>query len=119
MFVHSYSESSQEHANMNNMLQCIVQSSAGDEMTWLRVFGQQRQVKCSWLLYYDAVTAATSQGWTKRLDSSQPTDWWAVAAAATVCLRAELVCNIQPRWAGRECRLDGMANDTPINGGLV
>jgi len=37
MFAHSYSEDSHECASVNNMLSCIVQSSAGDEMTWQRV----------------------------------------------------------------------------------
>jgi len=37
MFAHSYSEDSHERASVNNMLQCIVQSSAGDKMTWQRV----------------------------------------------------------------------------------
>ena len=33
IFAHSYSENSLERANVKNMLSCIVQSSAGDEMT--------------------------------------------------------------------------------------
>jgi len=33
MFAHSYNEDSHERASVNNMLYCIVQSSAGDEMT--------------------------------------------------------------------------------------
>jgi len=37
MFAHSYGENSHECANENNMLQCIVQSSAGDEMTRQRI----------------------------------------------------------------------------------
>ena len=38
MFAHSYSEDSHERAiEIDNMLQCIVQSSAGDEMTRQRV----------------------------------------------------------------------------------
>ena len=37
MFAHSYSENSHERANVKNMLSCIVQSSAGDEMTGQRV----------------------------------------------------------------------------------
>ena len=37
MFADSYSEDSHERASVNNMLYCIVQSSAGDEMTWQRV----------------------------------------------------------------------------------
>ena len=36
MFAHSYSEDSHERASVNNILQCIVQYSAGDEMTWQR-----------------------------------------------------------------------------------
>jgi len=37
MFAYSYSEDSHERASVNNMLECIVQSSADDEMTWQRV----------------------------------------------------------------------------------
>jgi len=37
MFANSYSENSHGRANAKNMLSCIVQSSAGDEMTWQRV----------------------------------------------------------------------------------
>jgi len=37
MFAHYYSEDSHERASVNNMLSCIVRSSAGDEMTWQRV----------------------------------------------------------------------------------
>ena len=44
--------------------------------------------------YCEAITAATAQWKTERLDDSQPTDWRTVAAAATVCLWAELVYKI-------------------------
>jgi len=37
MFAHSDSEDSHERTNENNMLQCIIQSSAGDETIWQRV----------------------------------------------------------------------------------
>ena len=37
MFANSYRENSHGHANAKNMLSCIVQSSAGDEVTWKRV----------------------------------------------------------------------------------
>jgi len=37
MFSHSYSDDSHERANVNNMLYCIVHSSAVDEMTWQKV----------------------------------------------------------------------------------